>query len=120
MARTKTPEQMNPLDRLRTGLEAFLDYVADHGAAYQGLLRSGIGADTEVASIVDGTREAFCARLIEKLEVRGDLARLALRGWVGFVEATTLGWLEARDRVSRDEVRDMLIQVAVNVVTSLR
>jgi AcrR family transcriptional regulator len=119
MDRTKTPEQMDRLDRLRTGLDAFFDYVADHGPAYESLLRSGIGADAEVAKIIDETREAFCARLIEKLAVRDDLARIALRGWVGFVEASTLGWLAARDRVSRDAVRDMVIDVALDVLRSI-
>ena len=119
MDRTRTPEGMDPLVRLRDGLDAFLDYVAGHGPAYENLLRSGIGADAEVARIVDETREAFSARLIEKLEVRGDLARLALRGWVGFVEATALGWLAVRDRVPRETVRDMLIAVARNVLKSV-
>ena len=41
------------------GLDAFFDYVADHGPAYEGLLRSGIGADAEVSGIIDETREAF-------------------------------------------------------------
>jgi AcrR family transcriptional regulator len=116
MNRTKTPVQMDSLDRLRTGLDAFFDYVADHGPAYEGLLRSGIGADAEVSGIVDETREAFCARLVENLELRGDVARLALRGWVGFVEATALGWLGARARVSRDEARDLVIRVALSVL----
>jgi AcrR family transcriptional regulator len=116
---TKTPVMMDPLDRLRTGLDAFLDYVANHGPAYETLLRSGIGADAEVARIVDETREAFAARLIANLEVRGDFVRLALRGWVGFVEATALGWIGARDRVSRDAVRDMLIVVALKVLKTV-
>jgi AcrR family transcriptional regulator len=119
VACTKTRGELDSLARLRAGLDAFFDYVADHGPAYESLLRSGIGADVEVARIVDETREAFCARLIENLEVPGDLARLALRGWVGFVEATTLGWLGARDRVPRDAVRDMLIQVALEVLKSV-
>jgi AcrR family transcriptional regulator len=119
MDRTQTPEGMSPLDRLRAGLDAFFGYVADHGPAYENLLRSGIGADAEVARIIDETREAFSARLIERLEVRGDLARLALRGWVGFVEATALGWLGVRDRVPREVVRDMLIEVARNVLKSV-
>jgi len=120
VARTKRPEQMmDPLERLRTGLDAFFDYVAEHGTAYENLLRSGIGSDTEVAAILDETRETFSTRLIEKLAVRDDLGRLALRGWVGFVEAATLGWLGSRDRVSREALRDMVIRVAIDVVKSL-
>jgi AcrR family transcriptional regulator len=116
MALTKTPDQMDWLERLRTGLDAFLDYVVDHRAAYEGLLRSGIGADAEVAKLVDETREAFCARLVAGLEVRGDLARLALRGWVGFVEATSLAWLSTRDRIPREAVRDLLVQVILRAM----
>ena len=123
MQRTKTSPQMNAVDRLRTGLDAFIDYVAEHGTAYEGLLRSGIGADAEVARIVDDTRESFCARLIEGLEARSELARVALRGWVGFVEATTTGWLASRepgaggtDHVSREAIRDLMIRVALTVV----
>ncbi len=116
MQRTKTSPQVNAVDRLRTGLDAFIDYVGNHGTAYVGLLRSGIGADAEVARIVDDTRESFCARLIEGLEVRSELARVALRGWVGFVEATTIGWLASRDQVSREAIRDMMMRVALMVV----
>src|SRR5579883_2676993 len=78
--RTATPAQMDPLDRLRAGLDAYIDYVGKHGKPYQALLRSGIGADEEVARIVDETREAFCARLLEGAPVqeRGPLVRVAL------------------------------------------
>jgi AcrR family transcriptional regulator len=114
---TKTPPQMGQLDRLRAGLDAFLDYVTNHGTAFENLLRSGIGTDAEVASILDQTREAFCSRLVENLDVQGDLVRLALRGWVGFVEATVLGWLGARDRVTREAVREMLVRTMLHVLT---
>ena len=35
--------------------------------------------------------------------------RIAVRGWVGFAEAASLEWLERRE-LSRDELRDLLIQ----------
>jgi AcrR family transcriptional regulator len=118
LERTRTPADMPPLDRFRAGLDAFFNYVTEHGPAYENLLRSGIGTDSEVASILDETREAFCARLVENLDVRDDLARLALRGWVGFVEAAVLSWLAVRERVSRETVREMLIRTAVHVLTT--
>jgi AcrR family transcriptional regulator len=116
VGRTQTDPHLDQLERLRTGLDAFIDYVADHGTAYVGLLRSGIGADAEVARIVDETRESFCTRLIAGFEARNELARIALRGWVGFVEATILGWLAARETVQREAIRDMMIKVAIHVV----
>jgi AcrR family transcriptional regulator len=113
---TDTPEQMDPVDRLRAGLDAYLDYVLGHSPAYESLIRGGIGVDAEVARIVDETREVFCSRLVQDLDVRGELVRLALRGWIGFVEATTLTWLSREERLPRDTVRDMMMRVALDVV----
>ena len=65
LERTATAEGMEPLERLRAGLDAYVDYVSKHGKPYHALLRSGVGADAEVTKIVDETRDAFCARLVE-------------------------------------------------------
>ena len=43
--------------------------------------------------------------------------RLAVRGWIGFVEAVTLEWVERRE-VSRDEVRTLLVQTLGWAVSS--
>jgi AcrR family transcriptional regulator len=118
--RTATPEGMDPLDRLRAGLDAYVDYVARHGKPYQALMRSGIGADEEVARIVDETREAFCARLLEGAPVheRGPLVRVALRGWIGFVEAAVVEWLDEKRRVSAHTLRDVLVRVLLDAVAA--
>jgi AcrR family transcriptional regulator len=116
--RTATPQKMDPLERLRAGLDAYLDYVAEHGPAYSALLRSGIGADAEVAAVVDETRAAFVTRLLEgsPFDVRGPLARVALRGCVGFVEAATLEWVEDRRGVKREALRELLVQVLLRLL----
>ncbi|HZU82799.1 MAG TPA: hypothetical protein VE987_07780, partial [Polyangiaceae bacterium] len=116
--RTATPAAMEPLQRLRAGLDAYLDYVLRHGPAYEALLRSGVGADAEVTRIVDETREAFCARLVEgsPVDANSPLVRVALRGWVGFVEASTLEWLAKRRTIRRAAMRDMLVQVLLGAV----
>jgi AcrR family transcriptional regulator len=118
LERTATPPGMDPLERLRAGLDAYLDYVSRHGPAYESMLRSGIGTDAEVSHIVDETRETFCARLVEGAPVDGSsaLVRLAVRGWLGFCEAATIEWLTKRRTVRRASMREMLVQVLLGAV----
>jgi AcrR family transcriptional regulator len=120
LERTATPEGMDVLERLRAGLDAYVDYVSHHGPSYQALLRSGIGADLEVSRIVDETREAFCARLVAgaRGDLRGPMLRLVLRGWVGFVEAATLEWLDQKPRVARERLRDVLVKVLLDALSA--
>ena len=118
LERTATPAGMDPLDRLRGGLDAYVEYVSQHGKSYQALIRSGIGADAEVSRIVDETREAFCARLVEGVpgNVRGPMLRVVLRGWVGFVEAATVEWIDQKPRIGRVALREMLAKVLLDAV----
>lgn len=108
--RTEPPDAVRgDVELLHAKLEAYLDYVEENFVAYAMLLRSGIGSDREVLGIVEGTRRAFVERLLVTLpfEKPSALMRTALRGWVGFVEAASLDWIERRD-VERDELRQLL------------
>lgn len=95
-------------DALRQGLSAYLRYVEEHAAAYAFLLRSGVGSDDEVAAIVEETRSRFAARVGEGigLDAEDVEGRLLIRGWIGFVEATSLAWAEERS-VSRERLLEM-------------
>ena len=100
-----------PRDRPRAGLDAYLGYVHAHGPAYVAVLRGGIGSDPEVARIVDGVRRSFVDRLVEGMGVQPvPVVRLALSGWVGFVEAASVD-LVAHGDVDRVAVRDLLVAV---------
>ncbi len=96
---TEVHVEGTPIERARAGLESYLRYVDRHGHAYAVLLRSGIGADPEVLAIVERTRTAFVKRLSSGLGAEEGAAafRIALRGWVGMVEAASLDWLDRRD-----------------------
>lgn len=107
---TKVEQSSRPgrHDALRQGLAAYLRYVEEHAAAYAFLLRSGVGSDDEVAAIVEETRSRFAARVgegigLDEEDVEG---RLLIRGWIGFVEATSLAWAEERS-VSRERLLEM-------------
>jgi AcrR family transcriptional regulator len=118
--RTETPPQMDPTERLNAGVDAWLEYVSQHGPAFISLLRSGIGADVEVARIVDDTREAFLTRLLEEAPVEAQTAmvRVALRGWVGLVEAAAVEWLGSPGTVDRTTLRDFFVATLLHIVQS--
>jgi AcrR family transcriptional regulator len=109
LATTQTPDTVPALERLRAGIGAYLAYVEQHGAAYTALFRGGIGSDAKVASLIEETRQRFLERLLEGVPVAvpGPLLRTTLRGWIGFVEAASLDWLERRD-LTRAVLGDLL------------
>lgn len=130
VACTETPPGAPSLARLHDGLDAYLSYVRAHAKAYATLMRSGVGVDPEIARIVDETRARFIDRLTEgfadaaPLSARASpldtpLVRLALRGWVGFAEAASLGWTEAiaggETAPAQDEVRDLLAKTLMQI-----
>ncbi len=112
--------ESEPLDQLRAGITAYLGYVSDHARSYVTLLRGGIGYDPEVAAIVEQTREHFLRLMLDKLEGFPDQGRLrsALRGWIGFVEASSLDWVEHRD-MDQAELGRLLLTMAEHTVNAL-
>jgi AcrR family transcriptional regulator len=116
--RTNTSPQMEAADRLTAGIDAWLEYVSEHGPAFISLLRSGIGADVEVARIVDETREAFLTRLLEEapIDEPSPMVRVALRGWVGLVESAAVEWLGSPHAVKREVLRDFFVQTLFSVI----
>lgn len=98
LALTLTPDSAPPAERIESGLLAYLDYVEHHGHAYVALMRGGIGSDAEVQSILERTRATFVERIKESIPkgLATPLVRITLRGWVGFVEATSIEWLSRR------------------------
>jgi AcrR family transcriptional regulator len=116
--RTDTPPQMDLTDRLTAGVDAWLEYVSQHGPAFISLLRSGIGADVEVARIVDDTREAFLKRLLEEAPIQKPtpIVRIALRGWVGLVESSAVEWLGSPSGVERATLRDLFVETLLNII----
>ncbi|MGZ3452133.1 MAG: TetR/AcrR family transcriptional regulator [Polyangiales bacterium] len=108
--RTRPPDDLLPSEKLERGLDAYLDFVELHAGAYRALMRSGASVDESIADIVEETRGTFARRLAEEglnLREPRPVVRIALRAWIGFVEAASLDWLEKRD-VERPVLRAML------------
>jgi AcrR family transcriptional regulator len=134
VASTETDDSAPPLVALHAALDAYLTYVRAHARAYATLMRSGVGVDPAIAQIVDETRARFVAQLIDgyakgqlpsaeasaRRALESPLVTVALRGWVGFTEAASLGWTEALDAgspaPSQEEVRTLLANALVEIL----
>jgi len=108
-----------PEERLRKGLSGYLAFVEKHARAYTTLMRGGVGVDKQVSSVIEKTRAAFVERFFSAPELSGletPALRLALRGWIGFVETTSLDWLE-RKEIGREALLELWTRVLFVIST---
>lgn len=107
---------------LRRGLEAFADYVDGHRRLYVGLVRGAAGADPALQAIFDRTRGLVVRRVLEGLGLDpatvAPTLRTAVRGWVGFVEESTLDRLTHGDP-GRDELVGLQVAALVGLLPSV-
>lgn len=116
---TKQEEEIvadDPLQSLQAGLEAYLDHVAARATGFVMLVTSGT-ADPEVRAVVEATRAEFVNRIHESLglPVAPPVLRSALRGWIAYVEASSLDWLE-HGGATRDQMRSMLAATFLGIL----
>jgi len=108
---------------IRTRIRAFLEYVSRRRTSYAFLLRGGIGADSEVAQIVEDTRLAVLDQMVSRLSRFGadpeaPTTRLRLRGWLGFLESASLDWAERED-LELETFLELLVQMAGAVFAAI-
>jgi AcrR family transcriptional regulator len=115
-----TPATLAPVERVRAGLDAYLDFITLHQRAFVSLMRGGIGSDPEVAAVVEGVRARLASGFLDgspfESVLRGEPRfETALRGWIGFVEGASIDWC-AQPRLSREALRDLLVDVMFAVL----
>lgn len=105
---TEIDDSLDPLTRLRVGLARYLDYVEANAQGFVALLSGGVGVDPEVYAVVAGVRQTLADRLLAGVpaELLADerRARLVVRGFIGFVEAASVEWLERDKPISQSEL----------------
>jgi AcrR family transcriptional regulator len=122
-----------PFEQLRYAIDRYLEYVRVHGVAFATLMRSGVGADKEITEIIDETRDVLLALLRrglgelfpDAIEQKGSLLDIALRGWIGLVESSSIAWVEAclardtkKHAPTAEQLRDMLSEALIAIVAS--
>jgi AcrR family transcriptional regulator len=111
LARTAPDPALPPLDRLRAGLSAYIQYVIDNSDTYVSLVRGAASGDEGMREIFESTRSAQAQRVIESLAeldlAFGPETELAVHGWVAFAEEAIVRWLPGRP-ISQSELLALL------------
>lgn len=119
VGRRTTPDpELPPLEALTASLDAFLAWIEENETAYRKLMQGATGA-AEVRDLVAGVRAETARRLLEGLAA-GEPApavRTAVHGWLGYMDAACLDWLEHRD-MNREELRNLLVGSLLGALTA--
>jgi AcrR family transcriptional regulator len=107
-ARVEPDPSLPPAQALAVAVDAYLDWIEHNADAYAKLLRSA-GAVPEVRELVEGVRATTAQRILEGLDAAGNpRARIAVRGWLWFMDGACLDWIARRD-LSRAELHGLLL-----------
>ncbi len=106
---TEPDPALAPRARVRRALQVHVDWVEANALGYRTLLQGGASVDPRVQAIVETSRAEVVHRIVRGMEVDqvpGAL-RIALRGWVGFLEGACLDWLSTKD-ISKPQLISLL------------
>jgi AcrR family transcriptional regulator len=115
------PDDLPPIERVRAGLDAYLDHVQAHARSFVSLMRGGIGSDPEVSAVIESVRARLFERFLSRSPFSPELAEtsptiaIVIRGWMGFVEAASIDWCET-PRMSRAELVELLTKILVEIL----
>lgn len=111
MQASMVSEAMPPMEKLVMGLHRYLEYAERAGKGYTSLLTGGVGVDPEVLNIVESVRRTFADRILSNLPYQASpLTRILVRGFVGFVEASSVEFVNNKEGVSRDELVKSMVK----------
>lgn len=116
---TEADPALSVRGQLRAGLDAYLEYVETHQYGYRALHRGAAAADERVRAIVEHGLAEQERRILSRLgadDRAAETFRIAVRGWLAFVVAVCLDWLE-RKTISRVQLRDLCAQALVDLVS---
>lgn len=112
-------EGLNPAERLRATLDAYLEWIDGHARTWSNLMQS-VATVPEARELVAAFRARTLARIATELSGSAEprpALRNALAGWLGHVDAALLDWIEHRD-LTREELRDLLLTAFGAAITA--
>jgi hypothetical protein len=121
IARVTEPDaSLEPEQRLRASMARYFAFAQEHAEDYRLLYEGDAATTPEVRALVDMALERQSDRLRAVLapEVRDlPLVQLAVHGWMRFLAATCLRWLDDPS-VGREALADLCVDTLFSAVAS--
>ena len=107
-ARVEPDPALPPAEALASALDAYLAWIEDNADAYAKLFRSAAGVP-EVRDLVEAVRGGTADRILAGLGATDNpRARMAVHGWLWFMDGACLDWIAHRD-LTRAELHGLLL-----------
>ena len=116
---TQPDGDLPPVEQLAASLDAYLGWVERNAGAYSKLIQS-VGAVPEVRELVERVRSQTAERILAGIVPEGPPSpalRVAVRGWLWFMDGAVLDWLEHRD-IDRARLHGLLLGTLLGAVTA--
>ncbi len=112
LARANLDPQLPLAEQFATGLEAYIQYFADHPFEAVAMNRGALSDDPAIEAIITGELNVVGQRLIDKLVAEGrrrDVTEIAVEGWLAFVRAACVKWVQSQ-QISQEDLTEMCLR----------
>ncbi|MFC9835743.1 TetR/AcrR family transcriptional regulator [Rhodococcus sp. NPDC127530] len=107
------PDSTLPVEeQVAAGLDAYFEHVASHRHGVRAINRGALSADSDIRAIVDRELDAQQRRIVDALDPPGserELVGVAVRGWIAFVRAVCMDWLD-HPSIAEGELRELCLR----------
>ncbi len=123
LARVGPDPQLPPAEQLATALEAHIQSFVDHPYEAVTINRGALSDDPSIQAIIAEELNVVGQRLINQLVAEGrprDATEIAVEGWLAFVRAACLKWIQSQN-ISRADLTEMWLHTldsALGIPTS--
>jgi AcrR family transcriptional regulator len=112
LARVSPDPQLPLAEQLAAGLEAHIQSFIDHPFEAVTINRGALSEDPVVQAIIAEELNVVGQRLVNKLVAQGylrDVTEIAVKGWLAFVRAACVKWVQSRC-ISRADLTEMCLR----------
>jgi AcrR family transcriptional regulator len=111
LARVIPDPQLTLAEQLATALEAHIQSFVDHPFEAITINRGALSDDPAIQAIVAEELNVVGQRLVDQLVAEGclrDATEIAVEGWLAFVRAVCVKWIQSQD-ISRADLTEMCL-----------